>query len=350
MATAKELASKRVEVGGLEEAMELYYQRGWTDGLPVVPPTEEKVLQFLATVGKEPSHIISVEPVRGRVVTAEKVAINAVMAGCRPEYFPVVYAAVEGMTSPEYSLHGSSASTGGSAVLCIVNGPVRKKLGFQSGHNLFAGGPQHRANATVGRALRLFLINVLENHPGVLDRSTLGHGGKYSYCFAEDEEGSVWEPMHVEKGFAASDSTVTVGASQSPIQVQHRRVGTIEGLLDAMAHSMLAMGPGHSEIYAIFPPEHMKAVKEAGWSKAQVREYLHKNAGMLAQHWADVNLDEVPPKGREEDMVRVMRSAEGIRLVSGGGTGGSSAAVISRWSKGATAASVTKKVDTSRIM
>ena len=142
--------------------------RDGTDGLPVIPPTEARVLKFLEISGRHASDVIGVEPVRGRVITAEKVAINAVMAGCRAEYMPVIIAAVEGMVQPEYNLHGSSASTGGSAPLLVINGPVRQKLGFASGDNLFGPGPDRRANATVGRAIRLMLINVLENHPGVL--------------------------------------------------------------------------------------------------------------------------------------------------------------------------------------
>ena len=349
--SSEALSSTRVDVvGTIDDAIELCYQRGWTDGLPVVPPTEEKVLAFLEMSGREPSDIIGVEPVRGRVITAEKVAINAVMAGCRPEYTPVVIATVEAMVQPEYSFHGSSASTGGSAPLMIINGPIRNKLEFQSGHNLFAGGPQFRANATVGRAIRLVLINVLENHPGVLDRSTLGHGGKFSFCFAEDEEGSPWEPLHVEKGFRPDASTVTVAASQATLQVGHRRVGTVEGIMDSVADAMLALGSSNSEVYMVLPPEHMKVIKEAGWSKGQVRQYLFDKAQRTAQQWADANVDELPTPGAEKELVPVLKRPESLVLVAGGGTGGSTCALIPRWSKGATAASVTREIDTSRIM
>ena len=345
------LSSSRVDIAGtIDDAIELCYEKGWTDGLPVVPPTEEKVLAFLETVGREPSDIIGVEPVRGRVITVEKVAINAVMAGCRPEYMPVVTAAVEAMVQPEYGLHGSSASTGGSAVLAIINGPIRSKLEFQSGHNLFAGGPQFRANATVGRALRLILINVLENHPGVLDRSTLGHGGKYSFCFAEDEESNPWEPLHVEKGFNPNASTITVGASQAPLQVGHRRVGTMEGILDSIADAMLSLGTGNSEIYLVLPSEHTKVIKQTGWSKDEVRQYLHQKARRTAQAWADANVDELPSSGAEDEMVSVLTRPEALVMIAGGGSGGSTCALIPRWGKGGTAASVTREIDTSRIL
>ena len=345
------LSSNRVYIDGtMDDAIELCFERGWTDGLPVVPPTQEKVLAFLEMIEQHPSDIIGIEPVRGRVITAEKVAINAVMAGCRPEYMPVVIAAVEAMVQPEYGLHGSSASTGGSAVLAIINGPIRTKLGFQSGHNLLAGGPEFRANATVGRALRMILINVLENHPGILDRSTLGHGGKYSFCFAEDEESNPWEPLHIEKGFNPESSTITVSASQAPLQVGHRRVGTIKGLLDSIADPMLALGPSHSELYLILPPEHIKVIKQAGWSKEKVRRYLHQKARRTAQAWAHANADELPNSGTGDELIPVLNRPEALVMVAGGGSGGSTCALISRWGKGETAASVTREIDTSRIL
>ena len=243
------LASSRIEMtGSTEEAIELYYQKGWTDGLPVIPPTEERVLRFLEAAQREPGEVLSTEPVRGRVITVEKVAIAAVMAGCLAEYMPVVLTAVECMVAPEFSLHGTSASTAGSAPLIIVNGPIRHQLGFASGHNLFGPGPDRRPNATVGRAIRLLLINALQNHPGVLDRSTLGHPGKYSYCIAEDEESSPWEPLHVERGFPGEASTVSVGACLGPVQIDIRRGNTPEALLTAVSDQLLGLGPQHREM------------------------------------------------------------------------------------------------------
>ena len=257
------LTSKRLEVKGtVDDTVEFCYRQGWTDGLPLIPPTEEKVLQFLGFVDGHPSDVIGVEPIRGRVITAEKVAINAVMAGCRPEYMPVIIAAVECMVQPEFNLHGSSGSTGGSAPLLLINGPIRQKLGFAYGHNIFGPGPDRRANATVGRAVRLLLINVLENHPGVLDRSTLGHPGKYSYCIAEDEENSPWEPLHVERGFSREASTVAVFTALSPLQVDMVGAGTPEQVLTAVADSMLPLGHGHGEILLIMSREHGAFMKQ----------------------------------------------------------------------------------------
>ena len=192
---------------------------GWTDGLPVVPPTAEKIGAFLDVVGRSPSAILGTEPVRGRVVTVEKVAINAVMAGCRPEYFPVALAAIEAMLEPEHNLHAVTVSTMGAAPLLVVNGPVVKEIGLNSGVSVF--GPGHRANATIGRAIRLTIMNATGAVPGDLDQSSLGHAGKYTWCIAEDEETSPWQPLHVDRGYASSQSAVTVFPGLSPIQVSN---------------------------------------------------------------------------------------------------------------------------------
>ncbi len=166
------LSSNKYKVGNLFEAIEMYFERGWTDGLPIVPPTKEKVRQFVEYAGRGPNEILCHVPVRRRIITVEKVAINAVMAGCLPQYMPVILAAVEAMGEDAYNLHGSAASTGGSATLLIVNGPIAGELGLNSGANLF--GPGCRANATIGRALRLILINVCGAIPGTLDNGASG--------------------------------------------------------------------------------------------------------------------------------------------------------------------------------
>src|SRR5919197_2080407 len=199
------------------EAVEEYFDRGWTDGLRVVPATAEAVRPFLDVMNLDPADVVISEPVRRRTITAEQVAINAVLAGCRPDYMPVLVAALEAMSDPSFSLHGAITSTGGSAILVVVNGPIRQRLGFNSGTNVF--GPGWRANATIGRAIRLITLNCLGAQPGVLDRSTQGHPGKYTYCIAEHEEASPWEPLHVERGFARETSTVTVFAAEGPHNV-----------------------------------------------------------------------------------------------------------------------------------
>ena len=344
------LTSKGVEVTGtIDDAIEYCYQQGWTDGLPVIPPTEEKVLRFLEAAGRRPSDVIGVEPVRGRVISAEKVAIGAVMAGCRPEYMPVILAAVDCMVQPEFNLHGSSASTGGSAPLLVINGPVRQRLGFASGHNLFGPGPDRRPNATVGRAIRLILLNVLENHPGILDRSTLGHPGKYSYCIAEDEENSPWEPLHVERGFDEEASTVTVMASLAPCQIDLVGAGTPEKILSAVADSLVGLGRGHGEIPLVVGQEHGGIIKQVGWDKARVREFIFEKARRTAAEWAAASKAEAPAPGHEGDVLPACLAPEAVALLAGGGDGGPWSSLIPRWSKGVGSRSVTREIDTSLI-
>ena len=223
------LTSDRFDFDDASEAIEFYFERGWTDGLPVVPPTPEKVARFLDAAGRSPAEILCTEPTKGRVITAEKAAINAVMAGCLPGYFPVVAAAVEAMNEPRFNLHAITASTAGAAVLAVVNGPIAGELGVNSGISLF--GPGHRANATIGRALRLVIGNASGSVSGVIDKATLGHPGKYTWCIAEAEEVSPWEPLHVERGFSKDDSAVTVFAGLSQIQASYHESGRPEEIL-----------------------------------------------------------------------------------------------------------------------
>src|SRR5712664_3135788 len=218
------LTSKRFTVRDETDAIELAFDKGWSDGLPVVPPTEARVRAMLEAVRLEPGHQVGVIRDRAVVITAEKVAINAVMAGCRPEYLPVVVAAVEGIADPRWSYHGPGTSTGGAGVLVIVNGPIARELDINAGDNLF--GPGWRSNATIGRALRLVMRNVCGSLPGLLDRGTVGHPGKLSYVIAENEAGSPWTPLHVERGFRPEQSTVTVIAADAPHQFYNQLSNT----------------------------------------------------------------------------------------------------------------------------
>src|ERR1700722_15298616 len=214
-----QLASKSYDVPDVWAVQELYHSNGWTDGLPIVPPTPEAVTACLDWAMTTPQQLIGIEPVRGVAITAEKLAINAVMAGCLPMHFPVVLTAVTAMLRPEFLLHGATASTGGCAVLVIINGPIRKELGIVSSFNTL--GNSDRATAVIGRAVRLALINVLEVRPGGIDRSTFGHPGKFSYCIAEDEENTSWLPLSVQRGLPPDVSAVTVLAAGSARQLMN---------------------------------------------------------------------------------------------------------------------------------
>src|SRR6476659_2522687 len=184
------LTSKTYDVDDFAAAQEFYHSNGWTDGLPVVPPTETAVEACLEWALMPPDQLIGIEPVREVAITAEKLAINAVMAGCLPMHFPTVVTAITAMLQPEFLLHGATASTGGCAVLIVLNGPLRRELGAVGTFNTL--GNSDRATSVIGRAVRLALINILEVRPGGIDRSTIGHPGKYSYCVAEDEEDTGW--------------------------------------------------------------------------------------------------------------------------------------------------------------
>src|SRR6266852_1012284 len=211
------LRSTAYDLADALDVNEFYQQKGWTDGLPIVPPTEERVVECLQAAGLAAGDIVGVERIRQRPITAEKVVINAVMAGCQPAYMPVIVAILRTMCQEPFNMHGSTASTGGSAPFIVVNGPIRTALRMNATHNVLANG--NRANATIGRAIRLVLINVLGCIPGQLDRSTLGRPGKYTFCIAEDEEDSSWTPLAQERGVPPSTSGVTVMACEAPRQV-----------------------------------------------------------------------------------------------------------------------------------
>src|SRR5262245_26339223 len=199
---------------------QLFEARGWTDGLPIVPPTPERVAAVLEWGAFTPDQVLGVEPVKSRPLTAEKVAVNAVLAGCRPADFPVVAAAVDALCDPALLVHGATASTGGCAILLVVNGPIRRQLGMSAAHSALAG--PDRASVCIGRAVRLVLRNLLEVRPGELDRSTLGHPGKLSWCLAEDEEGGhPWLPLAAERGVPEGVSAVTAFAASGPRQVMN---------------------------------------------------------------------------------------------------------------------------------
>ena len=267
--TDQALASSSWEVADAFEANELYQREGLTDGLPVVPPTEALVRRFLEAVGLAPADVVAIEPVRRRRITAEKVAIAAVMAGGLPEYMPVVLALVRAVAAPEFGLHGCTASTGGSAPFVVVNGPIRRRIGMHATHNALANGS--RANATIGRALRLVVLNVLGGVPGQLDRSTLGHPGKFTFCVAEDEEGSAWPPLSADRGVPAGASSVTVLAAESPHQIMNEWTSDPREILEtyaaAIRSNMLTYSIWAGNYALVMAPQQREILAAAGWSK-----------------------------------------------------------------------------------
>jgi hypothetical protein len=343
--TGPPLASTPYEVADAFEAQELFQRNGWTDGLPIVPPTEALVRRFLDAAGASPGDVIGVEPVRRRRITAEKVAIAAVMAGCLPEYMLVVCAVVRAMCDPAYGLHGSSASTGGSAPFIVVNGPVRRAIGMNATHNALANAS--RANATIGRMTRLLIVNVLGGAPGQLDRSTLGHPGKFTFCVAEDEEDSCWLPLAAERGVPAGASAVTVLAAESPHQVMNEWTRDPREILDAYAAAirgnMLTYSIWSGNYAIVVAKQHRDAIVAAGWSKQDVREHVFESARIRRGEWRTAGRSAVV--GADEDRVyTALRSPGDLLVVAAGGPAGGFGAVVPPW-YGTKALAVTERVE-----
>lgn len=326
------LQSQRYAVDDFDQAIELCYQKGWTDGLPVMPPTEAHVRAMLEVAGLEPEHQVAFITNRQVAVTAEKVAINAVMAGCRPEYMPVVLAALEGIADPRWADHGPGTSTAGAAVLMIVNGPIARQLDFNSGDNLF--GPGWRANATVGRAVRLVMRNVIGTLPGRLDRGTLGHPGKYSYVIAENEAESPWTPLHVERGCRPDQSAVTVMAALAPHQFYNQLSSTAAGVLTTLCDSMRNPGQGGQPHYCVvLAGEHMRTIAGDGWSKADIRKFIFENTKSSVAHFKRTGRLPGAIKPEDETSQRpLVASPDDILVLAAGGRAGSFSAYIPGWS------------------
>jgi hypothetical protein len=335
--------AERIAVDDFSAAQELFWRRGWTDGLPIVPPTEELVREHLVHAGVEPDLVVGEIPERSRSTTAEQVAVNAVMAGCLPEYFPAVLAAWQCVTSPAWNLNSAALSTSGPAPLIIVNGPIVDRLAMRRGGNVF--GPGNRANATIGRALRLLLIN-LAGATGPLDAACMGHPGKYSYCIAEDvDEVDGWEPLHVSRGFAAAESAVTVINCEGPIYVRDEQSKTAERLLANFADHIHAWNqPGAGVV--VVNPEHRGLLQDAGLAKIDVAQRLWQQCGRsladmkrasrlgtAALMGLAADVDEIRP-GDEKTVFRWPRGPEDL-VILGAGAPGWFSHVIAPWGGGA---------------
>jgi hypothetical protein len=320
------------DVDDFAAVQELYHGNGWTDGLPVVPPTIAAVEACLDWALLVPDQLIGVEPVREQPITAEKLAINAVMAGCLPIHFPVVVTAWQAMMKEEFLLHGVTSSTGGCAVLVVVNGPVRHEIGASSTFNALAN--SDRATAVIGRALRLALINLLDVRPGSIDRTTLGHPGKFSYCLAEDEENTVWQPLSVVRGVPEGTSAVTVMAAMAPRQIMNEWTTEPREILETFAAEMRA-NQLHYSIYGgnyviVIPKQLREHFERAGWSKQTIAEFLYERARVLRSDWADAGKGAVV-RDRGDRIHTALQSPDDLLIVAAGGPAGGFGAVIPPW-------------------
>jgi hypothetical protein len=331
--SAAAFASPVHEAADALEANELYQRNGWTDGLPIVPPTEDAVARFLAAAKLQAADVIGTEPVRRRALTAEKVAIAAVMAGCLPEYMPVVVAIVRAMCEPQYALHGSTASTGGSAPFIVVNGPIRHQIGMNATHNVLANGA--RANATIGRSIRLILINVLGGIPGQLDRATLGHPGKFTFCIAEDEEDSPWAPLSVERGVPAGTSAVTAMQVESPHQIMNEWTHDPREILDtyvaAMKSNLLTYSIWEGNYAIVVPKQHREIFAAANWSKQNIRDYVFETAHVQRSEWRTVGKAAVAGRKDEDKTYRALRTPDDLLVIAAGGPAGGFGAILPPW-------------------
>ena len=330
------------DVGG---AIEYCYEQGWTDGLPVVPPEPARVKAMLSMEGRGPETIVAGHATTGRECSVLAAAVNAVMAGCRPEYFPVVVGALEAMNEHDYHFYASSASTGGAAPLLIVSGPVVEDIGMNAAGNVF--GPGNRANATIGRAIRLVIMNVFDIVPGQSDLSTQGHPGKYSFCIAERADRNPWTALNEELGYPKEVSSVTVFAGAGLCNVENHRGNTPEQVLDCFADAMANLGClSTGQAVIVMSPEHALVVSSTGWTKQDVRRYLFEHARRPVRDMQRVGkyIDARGggPRASTEfdahcvvdDHVHRGRDAGDILITVAGADAGAHSAFVPSWSQG----------------
>ncbi|MGI9335969.1 MAG: hypothetical protein ACR2RL_22710 [Gammaproteobacteria bacterium] len=326
------LSSKRYTVDDAIAAQEFFHARGWTDGLPVVPPTQESIEACLDWAAMAPDLLVGMEPVRERALTAEKLAVNAVMAGCLPMHFPVVVAAFSAMLEEPFLLHGATASTGGAAILIVVNGPIRNELGMDGTFNALAA--SDRATTSIGRAIRLALYNLLDVRPGGTDRSTLGHPGKFSYCIAEDEENSSWLSLAEERKIPKLVSAVTVMAAGAPRQIMNEWTTDPQEILETYIAEIKAnmrhysIWPGNYAI--VVPPQLRTHFDRAGWSKADIRRYVYRYARVRRLDWAECGKASVV-RGRDDEEYSALSEEDDLLVIAAGGPAGGFGAVIPPW-------------------
>jgi len=352
-ATVPKLRARVVELGDAEDEVEAMYARGWSDGLPLVPPTEARVARMCAGTTRAPDEVVAVVPPDLVECTVEKVAVNAVMAGCRPEYLPVVLAAIEAACTQEFNIHGLLATTWFSGPLVIVNGPVARAIGMNSGLNALGQG--NRANATIGRALQLVVRNVGGGRPGEVDRATLGNPGKYTFCFAEDEAGSPWEPLAVERGLPPGTSAVTLFAAAGVQGVVDQLSRDPESLARSFAACLRSVAHPKNvfvwDALLVVSPEHARVFREAGWSKARLREELDDLLQIPAEELVRGagGIAEGMPEFLCAPGTRLPKfRAGGLLIAHAGGGAGLFSAIIGGWASGAVGSEiVTREVRTS---
>lgn len=343
------LQAERFEVeDDLWVANAFFEEKGWTDGLPVIPPTEDRVSKMLEAVNRDPQDTVGLVPPKWAPATVEKIAINAVMAGCLPQYMPVLIAAVEAITDSRLNLYSLQATTGGPGIMLIVNGPIRQELKMNSGYNVLGEG--WRANATIGRAIRLIQRNVGGSYPGSTCKATLGWPGKYTLCIGENEEASPWEPLHVERGFDSRASTVTAISADGVVRASDLDSTTAEGVL--MIFSQRMGGPSGPEAIMVICPEHARIIAGDGYSKKDVKKFLWERAAYSLKELPEESFAQKVKRRSDlhltrDSVLKVTDKPEDILVVVAGGDG-SQSAYIHVWGQttpeGGSTRSVTKTI------
>ena len=340
------LRARRIQIAPADDVHEFMFDQGFTDGLPVVPPTPERVLRMLSGTRRDSQDVIAEIPPNYAPATVEKIAVNAVLAGCRPEYLPVIIAAIEALCTKEFNIHGVNATTMGASPVLVINGPIRERIGLNMRLGVLGQGT--RANAAIGRAVRLAVRNIGGAKPGGTERSTLGNPMKFTMCFPEWEERSPWEPMHVERGFEASDSVVTAFAmSSGPTLCVDQSSRTARQLAGSLALSLEAAHHVHahnaSDALLVVSPEHLDTLWRDGFTKDDIREHVQKvTARPLKDLVSDDDVGGGIPRDRFEAMdeehrnrrVAKFASKDNIHIVVAGAEAGKFSGVFHGWAGG----------------
>lgn len=328
------LHSRKIKIGDFDDPIEQAFERGWSDGLPVIPPTGERIMRMLTGTSRDLKDVVGCIPPNLTECTVEKVAINAVMAGCLPEYMPVLLAALEAALEPVFTLHGLLCTTCFSGPIIIVNGPITKKIGMNWGINALGQG--NRANSTIGRAMQLIVRNVGGGVPGEIDRATLGNPGKIGFCFAEDETDSTWQPLSEAQGFLPGSNTVTLFPGDGVHGFGDQRSRTPQELTNSLAMALQGcLHPKMTEaVYAmlILSPEHYSIYRDSGWDRSRITEALMKatlkpgkdlirGAHGVGEGIDPSRVDEMVPKFFED----------GLLIVCAGGPAGLFSGILTSW-------------------
>jgi len=352
------LRARRIEIAPADDPFEFMFDQGFSDGLPLVPPSPERVMRMLSGTSRDPQEVLGTMPPNMGDVTVEKLAINAVMAGCKPEYMPVIIAATEAILTEEYNIHGVMATTMGASPVMVINGPVRERIGMNM--KLGALGQGNRANSTIGRAVRLAIRNLGGARPGGTERSTLGNPMKFTMCFAEHEERNPWEPLHVERGFDATDSVVTIFTMTSGptliVDQDSRQASQLAGSfglgLESAFHPKAHFA---TEVLLVVCPEHVDTLMRDNYTKADIRNRIQE---VTARPLAELVENEISAVGFKKAAFDAMgdeardrrlpkfKSPEDIHLVVAGSEAGKFSGAFHGWATGEIGSiSVSKKIE-----